>query len=69
MDFLKKVFSEPTGEPSFSRIATAFLVLAIIVWGSVVVYISHDMPPHLAEGATLAGALYGANKMSSIFNK
>jgi hypothetical protein len=62
MDFWKKVFSEPDGTPSFSRVATGFLVCFAAGWVTHLVLHNHNLPD-FAGLALFIGTLYGANQI------
>lgn len=60
--FLKGVFSEADGTPSFSRIATAILVGFACGWVTHIVWHKHEMPDLLGLSAFIT-VLYGVNKI------
>lgn len=62
--FLKGVFSEPDGTPSFSRIASGIIIACAIAWVTFIV-LTKFVIPELSGLATLVGALYGANKLGN----
>jgi hypothetical protein len=67
MSFLKSVFSEPDEKGSFTRIATALLILAALGWVTRLVWINHALPDF--GGITLfVGTLYGLNKAGTLAN-
>lgn len=62
--FVRGLFSESDGTPSFSRFATGFLVMFAAGWVSHLVWHNHSLPD-FAGLALFIGALYGTNKFSS----
>jgi hypothetical protein len=62
--FIRGVFSEPDGTPSFSRIASGFLVLCAIGWISYIV-LTKFVVPEIGGLAALICGLYGANKIGN----
>ena len=65
MSFWRGVFSEQDGTPSFSRVATAFLVSGAIAWVTVIVARTHELPS-LDGLALFMGTLYGTNILGSV---
>lgn len=63
-NFLRGVFSEPDGTPSFSRISSAIVIICAIAWVTFVV-VTKFVIPELAGLAALVGSLYGANKIGN----
>lgn len=66
MSFLAGMFSEPTGEPSFSRVASGLVLFASLGWISYVVFKNHGLPDFTgvtAYSTYLLGSLYGINKV------
>ncbi len=63
--FLSRVFKEPDGKPSFSRISSAIWLAAVITWTSCIVAATHKLPDQLFGVAAVIGALYGANQVGS----
>lgn|GEM_PF-1606234 len=62
MKFWKGVFSEADGTPSFSRVATGFLVCFAAGWVTHLVWHNHALP-EFAGLALFIGTLYGANQI------
>jgi hypothetical protein len=61
-NFWKGVFSEPDGTPSFSRVATGFLVCFAAGWVTHLVWHNHALP-EFAGLALFIGTLYSANQI------
>jgi len=57
--FWTGVFSD-AGTPSFSRVATAIMVVAAIVWISFIIYFKREIPD-VGGVVLLIGTLYGIN--------
>ncbi len=66
--FWKGVFSETDGTPSFSRVATGFIVAFSLGWVTHLVWHNHSLPD-FAGLALFIGTLYGANVAKNIFQK
>ena len=70
--FWRGVFSEQDGTPSFSRVATGFIVGCALTWVTFIVWKTHGLPELLGLCGFVT-VLYGTNKLSgaaaSIFNK
>jgi hypothetical protein len=66
--FLVSTFSEPDGKGSFTRLATALLILAAIAWVTRLVWINHALPD-FSGLIVFISALYGLNKASSLVDK
>jgi len=65
LGFAKSIFSEPDGKASFTRIATAFLILAALIWVTRLVWQNHALPDF--GGLTLfITTLYGLNKAGAL---
>lgn len=63
--WVKGIFSESDGKASFTRIATAFLIAAAIVWVTRLVWVNHALPDF--GGLTLfISTLYGLNQAKSV---
>lgn len=61
--YLKTLFSE-SGEASFGRVGAFLALVAVIAWGSWIVYREKAMPP--LEGPTFfITSLYGTSKLLS----
>jgi hypothetical protein len=58
------VFSEPNGNPSFSRVATAIVLCFALTWVSVIIKWSHELPD-FAGLVGFIGVLYGINRAST----
>ena len=66
--FWKHVLRESDGTPSASRLLTAGLVLATIMWVTFLVSRNHSMPDMAPVGIFLSStavSLYGVNKMAT----
>lgn len=64
MDFLKQVLSADAGGGSFSRLSGAAIVLALILWATILVLTTdriHDIP---VCWLALVLGLYGINKVA-----
>lgn len=62
--FWRRVFSEPDGTPSFSRVATGLIVAFSLGWVTSLVRMNHALPDF--GGLVLfIGALYGVNKIGA----
>jgi hypothetical protein len=60
MTWLKSIFSETDGKGSLSRVATALIIVAAIVWVTRLVWHNHALPDF--GGLTIfIGAIYGLN--------
>jgi len=68
MEFWKKVFSESDGTPSFSRVASGFLVCFAAGWVTHLVWHNHVLP-EFAGLSLFIGTLYGANKIGNAISK
>jgi len=70
--FIGRAFSEPDGCPSFSRLATAIIVLTLLSWDTYLV-LTKGAVPSLSDQALFAGVLYASNKaattVTSVFEK
>jgi hypothetical protein len=60
--WLKSVFSETDGRGSCARVLSAGLAVAVCVWVTHIVRVTHALPP-LGDATTLILAPYGANKV------
>lgn len=61
-------FSEQDGTPSFSRVATAFLLFFAVGWVTALVC-KHWALPDFAGLIGFVGVLYGLNRASAAFGK
>jgi len=64
MQFIKEILSSDSGQGSFSRISGAIIILALIIWASILVLTTkaiHDVP---ACWLALVLGLYGINKIA-----
>ena len=67
MEWLKAVFSESSGA-SFSRVATAVVVVGSIVWITHIVLKTHAIPA--LDGVTLFNtSIYGMGKINETIQK
>ena len=66
-NFARQVFSE-CGEGSFSRCATAFLILASVAWVSYALVAKHELPDlsTLTGLSLLIGTPYGLNQAKNV---
>ena len=67
MSFWKGVFSDGD-QPSFSRVATGFVVAFSLGWVSNIVWKTHALPD-FAGLALFVGTLYGLNRVTTAFGK
>ena len=68
LPFLKQIFSEPTGEPSFSRLASGIALCFHLGWITYIVGHTHALPDFTGitqYSAWTFGTLYGANKVAT----
>jgi hypothetical protein len=61
--FMRGVFSEADGTPSFSRVATGFTLAFALGWVTSIVWHGHALPD-FAGLALFVGTLYGSNKLA-----
>jgi hypothetical protein len=69
-EFFQKVFSEPTGQPSFGRVAFGFVILIVMI--CVLFLVIYNRPVlTLSEWgifiATVGGVTYGTSKLGAVF--
>jgi hypothetical protein len=66
--FLRGLFSEDNGVPSFSRIASGLIILSVLVWVTFIVIRDWKMPDLSGAAMFLSGsigALYSVNKVAT----
>jgi hypothetical protein len=64
--FWKGVFSEADGTPSFSRVATAVLVVCAVAWVTQIVKATHGLP-ELGGLSLFITVLYATNRATNAF--
>lgn len=67
MNFWRGVFSD-SGQPSFSRVATGFIVAFSAGWVTHIVWRSHTLPD-MSGLCLFIGTLYGLNRVTTAFGK
>ena len=67
MNFWRGVFSDG-GQPSFSRLASGFVVAFSLGWVTHLVWHNHALPD-FAGLALFIGTLYGLNRVTTAFGK
>jgi len=63
MDFFKGIFMD-CGQPSFSRVFTAIIVLSLLTWDTFLVW-TKGVVPNLSDQALFSVVLYASSKASS----
>jgi hypothetical protein len=66
--FLRGIFCEEDGSPSFSRLATGFMLAFELGWVTDIVIRTHALPD-FAGLALFIGTLYGTNRLAGMFSK
>lgn len=67
--YWKTVFRESDGTASSSRLLTATIVFAVILWVSVLTYREHKLPdlsPVATFVASTVSSLYGVNRVTDV---
>jgi hypothetical protein len=61
---LTEMFKEPSGELSFSRIASFLVLVAWLTWCSYIVWNTRALPGGMWEISAVVGTLYGLNRIT-----
>lgn len=62
MNFIASILSEDNNQGSFSRVSGALIILALIIWASIITWTTRTIPDVPIYWLYLVLGLYGINK-------
>jgi hypothetical protein len=68
MKFITQCFHDANNKPSFSRLATAVLIIFALIWVTRLVWINKTLPD-FSGLCFLVGTLYGLDKAGQVADK